>query len=131
MTLSDAIATQPLWVQYWLYVLLVGIIVLPLALLIWKQTRLTAVIILVASFAAGFGVSLVYDRFGYVKLLGLPHIIFWLPLVWYLYRQILREDVPVWPRRLMMVIATVLMISLVFDVVDVTRYALGERAPLI
>jgi hypothetical protein len=131
MTLSDAIATQPLWVQYWLYVLLVGIIVLPLALLIWKQTRLTAVIILVASFAAGFGVSLVYDRFGYVKLLGLPHIIFWLPLVWYLYRQILREDVPVWPRRLMMVIAAVLMISLVFDVVDVTRYALGERAPLI
>jgi formate hydrogenlyase subunit 3/multisubunit Na+/H+ antiporter MnhD subunit len=131
MSLSDAIATQPLWVQYWLYVLLAGIIVLPLVLLIWKQTRLTAVIILVASFAAGFGVSLVYDRFGYVKLLGLPHIIFWLPLVWYLYSQIKREDMPVWPRRVMMLIVAVLMISLVFDVVDVTRFALGERAPLI
>jgi hypothetical protein len=130
MTLSQAIATQPLWVQYWLYVLIFGILVLPLVLLIWRQTRLTAIITVAASFLAGFGVSKVYDQLGYVKLLGLPHIILWTPLVWYLFRQIKRNDMPVLPRRVMLAIMTVLVVSLLFDYVDVVRYALGERIAL-
>lgn len=129
MTLSEAIAQQPQWVQYWLYVLLFGILVLPLALLIWKQTRLTAVITIAASFIAGFGVSWIYDQLGYVKLLGLPHIIVWTPLVLYLYGQIKREDMPVWPKRIMMAILAVFLVSLMFDYVDVARYVLSERAP--
>ena len=80
MTLSQAIAQQPQWVQYWLYVLIFGIVVLPLSLLIWKQTRLTAIITIAASVLAGLGVSWLFDRLGYVKLLGLPHIILWTPL---------------------------------------------------
>jgi hypothetical protein len=130
MTLSQAIAIQPLWVQYWLYILLFGILVLPLALLIWKQTRLTAVITIAASFLAGFGVSLIYDKLGYVKLLGLPHIIVWTPLVWFLFRQIKRNDMPIWPRRIMLAVLSVFVVSLAFDYVDVVRYVLGERTAL-
>jgi hypothetical protein len=126
MTLSEAIAQQPQWVQYWLYVLLFGILVLPLALLIWKQTRLTAVIIIAASVIAGLGVSWIFDRLGYVKLLGLPHIILWTPLVLYLFGQVKREDMPVWPKRIMMAVLAVFVVSLVFDYVDVVRYMLGE-----
>jgi hypothetical protein len=125
MTLSEAITQQPLWVQYWLYVLVFCILVLPLPLLIWKQTRITAVVIIAAALLAGFGVSWIYDRLGYVKLLGLPHIILWTPLVWYLWRQIKRGDMPVWPRRIIMVVMAVLVISLAFDYVDVARYLLG------
>jgi hypothetical protein len=125
MTLSEAITQQPLWVQYWLYVLVFCILVLPLPLLIWKQTRITAVVIIAASLLAGFGVSWIYDRLGYVKLLGLPHIILWTPLVWYLWRQIKRGDMPVWPRRIIMVVMAVLVVSLAFDYVDVARYLLG------
>ena len=125
MTLSEAITHQPLWIQYWLYVLVFCIIVLPLTLLIWKQSRLAASITIAAALLAGFGVSWVYDQLGYVKLLGLPHVIVWTPLVWYLFRQIKREDMPVWPRRIMMVVLAVLLISLAFDYVDVVRYIMG------
>jgi hypothetical protein len=130
MTLSDAIAQQSLWIQYWLYILVFGIVALPLALLIWKQSRIAAIITVAASFLAGFGVSLVYDQLGYVKLMGLPHIIVWTPLVLYLYSQIKRVDMPPWPRRIMIVISTLFVISLLFDYVDVARYILGERAAL-
>ncbi len=128
MTLDQAIALQPLWVQYWLYVVILGIVVLPLTLLIWKQTRLTALITIAASILAGLGVSKLYDQLGYVKLLGLPHIILWTPLVWYLWRQIKRKDMPEWPCRIMTLVLAVFVASLVFDYVDVARYVLGERA---
>lgn len=130
MTLSEAIAQQPQWVQYWLYALLFGILVLPLALLLWKQTRLTAVITIAAAVIAGFGVSWLYDRLGYVKLLGLPHILVWTPLALYLYGQIKREDMPVWPRRIMIVIMAMFVVSLAFDYVDIVRYMLGERGTI-
>jgi asparagine N-glycosylation enzyme membrane subunit Stt3 len=121
MTLSEAIAQQPLWVQCWLYVLVFCIVILPLTLLIWKQTRVTAVVTIAASILAGIGVSRLYDHLGYVKLLGLPHIVLWTPLVLYLWRQIKREDVSKWPRRIMMVITAIFVISLSFDYVDAVR----------
>jgi hypothetical protein len=126
MTLSDAIAQQPLWVQYWLYILVFSILVLPLALLIWKQTWLAAVITIAAAFLAGLGVSKLFDHMGYVKLLGLPHIILWTPLAWYLFRQIKRDDMPTWPRRIMIVVLGVFLVSLAFDYVDVVRYIVGK-----
>jgi hypothetical protein len=128
MTFNEAVEQQPLWVQYWLYVLIFGILVFPLALLIWKQTRLTAVITVATSIIAGFGVSMLYDKLGYVKLLSLPHIILWTPLAYYLFRQINRNDMPMWPRRIMMAVLAIFVVSLLFDYVDVVRYVLGERA---
>jgi hypothetical protein len=128
MTLNEAVEQQPLWVQYWLYVLIFGILVFPLALLIWKQSRLTAVITVATSIIAGFGVSMLYDKLGYVKLLSLPHIILWTPLAYYLFRQINRNDMPMWPRRIMMAVLAIFVVSLLFDYVDVVRYVLGERA---
>lgn len=130
MTLDQAIAMQPDWVQYWLYVLIFGIVILPLSLLIWRQTRLTAILTIAASVLAGFGVSWLYSRLGYVKLLGLPHIILWTPLAYYLWTQIKRVDMPIWPRRIMMAVLGVFLISLVFDYVDAARYILGERTAL-
>jgi hypothetical protein len=129
VTLSQAIATQPLWVQYWLYILVFSIVIMPLSLLFWKQTRFTAIIIVAASMLAGIGVSKLYDQLGYVKLLGLPHVILWTPLAYYLFKQVRRQDMPVWPRRIMWVVLAVFIVSLVFDYVDVARYVLGERTP--
>lgn len=128
MTLSQALATQPLWVQYWNYFMVFCIVVVPLSLLIWKQSRLAAVIIVAASLLAGVGVFRIFGALGYVKLLGLPHIIVWTPLVWFLLQQIKRNDMPVWPRRIMLVVLAVFVVSLMFDYVDVVRYVLGERA---
>lgn len=50
MTSDEAAATHaPAWVGIWLNILLLGKIVLPLSLFIWKQTRLVAL----AAFIAG------------------------------------------------------------------------------
>jgi hypothetical protein len=130
MTLEQAIAQQPNWVQIWLYILVFVIVVVPISLLIWRQTRVTAIMTIAASVIAGLGVQWLYDKLGYVKLLGLPHIILWAPLCWYLYTQMKRPDMPVWPQRIITVILAVFVISLVFDVVDVARYLLGERTAL-
>ena len=129
MTLDEMIALQPAWVGYWVNWLFIGAFVLPLALLIWKETRITAVVTFVASVMGGAGVFYLYEQMGYVKLLGLPHIIVWVPLSFYLYKQINKPDMPLWPKRIMAVVLVTILISLVFDVADVARYILGERTP--
>ena len=96
---------------------------------IWRQSRIAGLLGILAGVAAGFAVQWLYDQLGYVKLLGLPHILLWTPYALYLVAQIRRPDMPVWPRRIMMVVLATILISLAFDYVDVARYLLGERTP--
>lgn len=130
MTMQEAIALQPAWVGYWLSVLFFCAFILPAALLIWKQTRLTSVFAIISSVTGGFATAKLYDAVGYVKLLGLPHIIFWTPLAIYLIVQLRRPDIPKLPRTIMMVILGAITISLVFDYMDLFRYLLGDRTPV-
>ena len=130
MTFGQAIDLLPLWVRIWLYVFVFGALVLPLVLLAWRQSRKAALVTLVADGLAAVGVMWLFGRLGYVKLLGLPHIIFWTPLVWFLWREIKRDDMPDWPRRILWAVLAVFVVSLAFDYVDVARYVLGERMAL-
>ena len=129
MTLEEAMALQPEWVMMWVYVLVAGAFVTPVVLLIWKASRKAGIITLVASLLAGFGVQMIFDAMGYVKLLGLPHLILWVPIVVFLMAQQARGDMPNWPRRIIWFIIAIICISLVFDFIDVVRWILGERAP--
>lgn len=131
MTFTQALAQQPLWVQYWMNWLLFAAFILPLALLIWRQSRIAGIATIVASMAAAGGIMWLHGKMGYVKLLGLPHIIFWTPLAIYLVMQIRRTDMPPWPRRIILVALATILISLAFDYVDVLRYLLGERQPFV
>ena len=130
MTLDQAIALQPLWLRLWMNWLLVGGFILPLTLLIWKQSRITSLVLIAAGILAALGTGYIYNRFGYVKLLGLPHILFWTPALIYLYSQLRRVDLPKWPKWLMYVIAATVLISLAFDYTDLARYMLGNRTPI-
>jgi hypothetical protein len=96
MTLEEAVAQQPGWVGYWLYWLLFGAFILPFALLFWRQSRIAGAAAVAAAVVAGFGVGWLCDRMGYVKLLGLPHIVVWTPLAIYLVVLLRRGDLPVW-----------------------------------
>ncbi len=129
MTLEEAIAQQPQWVQIWLNILLLGAFVLPAVLLIWRQTRVAGIVSLIVSATAAYGVVWLYDRMGYVKLLGLPNLFLWTPLVIYLIGQFRRDDLPQIPRVLLGAVIATLLISLAFDFSDVIRYILGERMP--
>ncbi|MCB4456535.1 hypothetical protein [Leisingera sp. McT4-56] len=129
MTLEEAIATQPQWVQIWVNILFLGAFVLPLALLIWKPSRIAGLVTVAASLLAGGGVYWIYGQLGYVRLLGLPHVILWTPLAVWLWRQRARPDMPAWPRRIILMVCAVIAVSLAFDYVDLARYLLGERQP--
>ncbi len=93
MSLTEAIATQPLWVQIWVNALFLGAFVLPLALLFWHQSRLVGLVTVAASLLAVGGILWLHAQMGYVRLLGLPHILFWTPTVVYLWRQSQRPDI--------------------------------------
>jgi hypothetical protein len=113
------------------YVLVAGAFVAPVVLLIWKASRKAGIITLIASLLAGFGIQMMFDAMGYVKLLGLPHLILWVPIVVFLMAQQARGDMTNWPRRIIWFIIAIICISLVFDFIDVARWILGERAPLV
>ena len=130
MTLQEAIAQQPAWIGYWLKWLFFSAFILPFALLIWRQSRIAAIAAIAAAIAGAFGTGWLYDKMGYVKLLGLPHMLVWTPLAIYLVRQMRRADMPKWPRWIMGVVLGSILISLAFDYTDVLRYLLGERTPL-
>ena len=130
MTLQEAIAQQPPWVGLWLKWLFFGVFTLPIALLIWRQSRIAGIATVLSSVAAAISVGWLFDRLGYVKLLGLPHIVLWTPLVIYLVALLRRKDMPNWPRWIIIVVLGTILISLAFDYTDVMRYLLGERAPL-
>jgi hypothetical protein len=128
MTLTEAIATQPMWVQIWLNVLFVGAYVLPLALFIWAPSRRAGIVTVLGSVLAGAGIFWLYAQLGYVRLLGLPHILIWTPLVVFLWGQSKRPDMPRAPRLILYTVMAVIAVSLAFDYVDAARYILGDRA---
>ncbi|WP_299730874.1 hypothetical protein [uncultured Tateyamaria sp.] len=131
MSFPDAMAAQPAWVVMWMNVLMLGGFVLPIALLIWRETRLAGVFSILGNAVNVVAVGALYNTMGYVKLLGLPHIVVWTPLVVYLVVLARRPGTRVWPRYIALVVAAVLSVSLAFDIVDVARWLLGERTPTI
>ena len=130
MSFADALVQQPMWVGLWLNWLVVGAFLLPLVLLVWRQSRVVGVIALLGSVISGVLINVMFLQLGHVKLLGLPHIIVWVPLLIYLNGQQKRPDMPVWPRRIIFVIMATLLISLAFDTIATMQYLLGDRTPI-
>ncbi|WP_299297241.1 hypothetical protein [uncultured Tateyamaria sp.] len=131
MTFNEAMAAHaPAWVVIWTNILLLGAVVLPLTLAFWKSTRLTALLSVFASAISIGGIMFLYQQLGYVKLLGLAHIIAWTPLAIHLALKMRAPSVPRPPRIIMGVIFATIMVSLVFDYVDTIRYFAGDRTPL-
>lgn len=131
MTFQDATLQLPTWVQIWLNILMLGAFIAPITLFIWKQTRLAALLSLLASGIAAFSIFSMYDSLGMVRLLGLPHVILWTPLVIYLLTVLRKPDLPTIPMWIIRFICATLVISLIFDYSDVIRYFFGDTGSLI
>jgi hypothetical protein len=127
MSLPELIALQPAWLGIWMKLLVLGAFGLPVVLLFWRQSRRAGVSALVAGVLSAVMMTVMFNALGYVRLLGLPHLLFWGPLAVFLALQIRRADMPRIPRAVIGVVLATITISLVFDVVDVLRYALGDR----
>jgi len=115
----------------WLYWMSFAITVTPLVLIFSKATRLDAVIVFLTNLAMLVGMGSVYEQMGYVRLLGIVHVILWTPLFVYLFIRAKNGEMPPLCRLVMWMFAATLAVSLVFDYTDVVRYLLGERDSLI
>lgn len=118
----------PEWLNLCLPGLFAGAFILPGVLLIWKSTRITAVICLMASFIGGFAPSLLYMKMGYVKLSGSPHIVVWTPLMIFLVYKIRSPEVPTLARLVICVDSAVIVVSLMLDYPGVINYLAGDYA---
>ena len=128
--LNAAIALQPAWLQTWVIVLVIVNLAAALFLVARKDgkfgVRIEALAILLSFFAAGMMMTWLYDKLGYVRLLGLPHLVFWLPVYAWLVVKFRRgEFTPPFKQYLVMYFV-VAGLSLLIDFVDVVRYLIGE-----
>ena len=131
ITLQEAIATSPAWVRAWITWMNIAVIGSFVAFAIWRKTWIDAAVLLVVSVAMVVTMMMLYANVGFVRLLGLPHLIWWTPLVAYFVWRLRKADLPRVPRVAMMVLAATLTVSLAFDAVDVIRWLMGERGSML
>lgn len=128
--LNEAIATQPVWLQGWVFVL----VAVNLAAILFVVTReegrfrlrFEPIAIVVSFLAAGAFMGWLYGQVGYVRLLGLAHLLFWGPVwIWILTRR-RAIGTDTWFGRYAHAYLVVAGLSLVIDVIDVVRYLIGD-----
>ncbi len=113
---------MPVQWRLWLMLLMAVNLVVPLFFL----GRIEAQVVLVVFLASAMLMTVLTALFGFTRLLGLGHLL-WFPLLYFLWTRL--GQIPadhffgIWIRALMMLNAT----SLVLDVVDAIRYIAGNR----
>ncbi len=86
-----------------------------------------ALVCIMASFLIMWAI---YAQKGFVRLLGLGHLIAWTPqMAWYT-QVILQGDTAGWFQYWIISVLAVNGISMVIDFVDVVRYSLGDKQPM-
>lgn len=130
MTFLEATQTQEPWLIWWMNWLLVFGIILPSVLVFWRDTRRLGLYFFFATLAMSITVLWLYNLQGYTRLLGVPHIIIWVPGVYLMWAALKRDILPL-PRAIIWVAMITLTISLAFDISDAVRFALGDRGSLI
>ncbi len=131
MSLEEAIATQPSWVQWWINWMGIVIVGSMIALLFSKTTRRDSAVILVTSLAVFFLMMWLYQQVGFVRLLGIVHVVIWTPLAIYFWRRLRNPAIATPFRQVIWVFLATIIVSLMFDYVDVVRYLLGERESMV
>ena len=126
LDLMDHINSSPLHWKLWMNVLMIfnfGAILFAL-----KDVRARWVVM--AMIGNGLFMSVLYSQFGYTRILGLSHIVFWTPLLAYLWKKRNAFLDHVWATRWMWGVMIVNGLSLLIDYTDVIRYLLGDKAPV-
>ena len=125
--ISDVLA-QPIAVQLWVLWMTVAIFIVPGLLLRHESSRREGKVILASSIVLAVLMLLWHAQVGYTRIVALPHILIWTPLLAYLYSRRKNLASPSLVRWLTTALVLTIVVSLAFDVTDVIRYILGERA---
>lgn len=124
MTMNEHMLAQPLWVVVWMMIMgALHITAIPLAIKDWRPR-----VMIVAMLANMVVMSRLFHKYGYTRILGLSHVIFWTPLLAYLWKTRNNHPDRKWTATFVKLAMVIIFISLLFDYTDVIRYVLGDRA---
>lgn len=124
MDMMQDIAREGPLLQGWVFWLMI----INTASILFIVHRVEARWVLAAWVVNMFLMGFLYDNYGYVRLLGLSHIILWTPLLVYLWRRRDNIDRSTWGGRYLALLFISNFVSLVFDYLDLARYFLGDQA---
>ena len=128
--LNAAIASQEPWLQAWVMVLVISNLLAILFVVSKEESgfkfHLDALAILASFIAAAIFMTWLYDQYGYVRLLGLAHLVFWLPVYLWVLSRYRNQHYAGWFRRYITLYLVIAGISLLVDAIDVIRYFLGS-----
>ncbi len=121
--LHEAILAQALWLQAWVgWMVLVNV----LGAVIFIR-RPEAKWVLLAMLGAATMMNWLYAQYGYQRILGLAHVVFWTPLLVYLWSRRKKWSMSENAGKWLAVLFATNLTSLIIDYIDVARYLLGER----
>lgn len=122
-TLFSQIMDQPPAIVFWV----IWLMVINTASILFIIHRVEARWTLAAWLLNGmFIMPYLYDQFGFVRLLGLAHIVVWTPLLVYLFRRRESFEIPSITGIYFWLLMATNAVSLGFDYVDLARYFLGD-----
>jgi len=126
MDMMSDIMTEPLWLQAWVgWMMLIN--TASLFFLSYREPR----VVLGVWIGNIITMTGMYEYFGYVRFLGLSHVIWWTPLVIFLVMRLSQIEKGKRVRTWILVLIATNVVSLVVDYIDVARYLLGEREPML
>ncbi len=114
---------QPPWLQVW--VGWMGVVNILGAIMFIRRPE--AKWVLVAMAGNIVLMNWLFAVYGYQRILGLAHVVFWTPLVIYLWRRRPHWKVETLGGKWIALLFTTNLVSLVIDYMDVARYLAGER----
>lgn len=124
MTMNEHMAGYPLWVQIWLGIMMLTILLaIPFAIKDWRARFVLLSMVLIVPL-----MNVLFAKYGFTRILGLAHVIVWTPLWVYLFKNRNAHPDRKWTGWYVILAIIVIGISLLFDYVDVVRYLLGEQA---
>jgi len=111
MTMNEHMLAQPLWLVIWIMIM-VGLhfVAIPFAVKDWRPRIMILAMILNAVF-----MSALFSKFGYTRILGLSHVIFWTPLLAYLWKSRNNHPERVWTGRFIKLSMVIIFTSLLVD----------------
>lgn len=131
MTFDQALATQPEWVQLWTNWMGIVIVGTMVVLLFSRTTWRDAALIFATSALTFVAMTWLYNQLGLVRLLGVVHVVIWTPLALYFWQRLKNTEIGTPFRQVIWLFLATIVVSLLFDYVDVARYILGERGSMI
>ena len=124
----DAMTRSPEWVLIWLQVL-VGVLSISILFALFRHE---ARAILFGTLMGMGMVIVIYSQFGFTRILGVGHILFWTPTLFYMVSlQGTAAVAKTWFGRWLWLAIVVMGASLILDYSDLMRYLLGEREVIV